>query len=100
MAEHDGEQAVMKRVVVFVLLMGLNATASAVQDAPVRKLDGTAILGNKETAKSLLFIPWRNSKTELQPTLDSELWDEKVELINEESFKRQFDLYRYLNGSS
>ena len=72
------------------------ADAKAAADA--KTLAGISILGNQDSPKSLVIVPWKSSEIGEMPGL-SRLLDDSVQPIDKEVFMRELDYYEIRSGS-
>lgn len=67
------------------------APAEADPGAPVT-MSGMSILGNEETPKALVIVPWKTSELGDDPGLTDAL-DERARPVDKEVFMRELDYY-------
>lgn len=65
-------------------------------DAPVT-MTGMSILGNEETPKALVIVPWKSSELGDDPGLTDGL-DDRAKPIDKEVFMRELDYYELRSG--
>ena len=65
-------------------------------DAPVT-MSGMSILGNEETPKALVIVPWKSSELGDDPGLTDGL-DERAKPVDKEVFMRELDYYELRSG--
>ena len=77
--------------------------ASAAEESPAEKtggpktMSGMSILGNEETPKSLVIVPWKSS--EMGDELDlSDTLDERARPVDKEVFLRELTFYEIRSG--
>jgi len=58
-----------------------------------KTLSGISILGNQESPKSLVIVPWKSSEIGDMPGL-SRLLDDSVQPVDMEVFMRELDYYQ------
>lgn len=61
--------------------------------AETKTLSGISILGNQESPKSLVIVPWKSSEIGDMPGL-SRLLDDSVQPVDNEVFMRELDYYQ------
>ena len=75
---------------------------AAVQPKPdaggTKKLSGISILGNQETPKALVIVPWKSSQIGDALGLDENL-DDSRRPVDKEVFMRELDYYDIRSGS-
>jgi hypothetical protein len=64
----------------------------------VKTLSGISILGNQDSPKSLVIVPWKSSEIGEMPGL-SRLLDDSVQPIDKEVFMRELDYYQIRSNS-
>lgn len=72
------------------------APAKADPDAPVT-MSGMSILGNEETPKALVIVPWKSSELGDDPGLTDAL-DDRARPVDKEVFMRELDYYELRSG--
>ena len=77
--------------------------ASADKESPAEKtggpktMSGMSILGNEETPKSLVIVPWKSSEMGDQLVLSDTL-DERARPVDKEVFLRELTFYEIRSG--
>ena len=61
--------------------------------AETKTLSGISILGNQESPKSLVIVPWKSSEIGDMPGL-SRLLDDSVQPVDMDVFMRELDYYQ------
>ena len=74
------------------------AVAPAPQAGGDKKLSGISILGNQETPKALVIVPWKSSEIGDPLGLDDNL-DDSRRPVDKEVFLRELDYYDIRSGS-
>ena len=72
------------------------APAKADPGAPVT-MSGMSILGNEETPKALVIVPWKSSELGDDPGLADAL-DDRARPVDKEVFMRELDYYELRSG--
>jgi hypothetical protein len=62
-----------------------------------RSMSGMSILGNEETPKSLVIIPWKSSEMGDELTLADTL-DDRARPVDKEVFLRELEYYKIRSG--
>ena len=83
-----------------ILLLALPAVAadkgkSATDDDKV--VSGMSIVGNNETPKSLVIIPWKSSEIGQENKLKSNLMNDSLTPVDRDVFMRELDFYKLSN---
>jgi hypothetical protein len=73
------------------------ASPAASPDA-AKAMAGMSILGNEETPKSLVIVPWKSSRLGDEPGVDNAL-DERPRPLDKEVFMRELRYYALQTGS-
>jgi hypothetical protein len=70
-----------------------NSSGPAVDKSGPKTMSGMSILGNEETPKSLVIVPWKSS--EMGDELDlSDTLDERARPVDKEVFLREVNFYQ------
>ena len=76
---------------------------SAAEELPAKKpggpktMSGMSILGNEETPKSLVIVPWKSSEMGDELNLSDTL-DERAKPVDKEVFLRKLNFYQIRSG--
>lgn len=70
--------------------------AAKAPDGPV-KMSGMSILGNEETPKALVIVPWKSSELGDDPRLNATL-KELARPVDKEVFMRELEYYELRSG--
>ena len=62
-------------------------------------LSGLSILGNDETPKELVIVPWKSSQLADAPGI-SRLLDDSTQPVDKDVFMRELDYYEYQSSDS
>lgn len=77
------------------------ATAEETEDAPEpggpKKMSGMSILGNEETPKSLVIVPWKSSELGDDIGLSDTLED-RAQPVDKEVFLRELEYFEIRSG--
>ncbi len=68
------------------------ADQSAAKPAGAKTLSGMSILGNEETPKSLVIVPWKSSEMGDEQSMSDAL-DEQAKPVDKEVFLRELRFY-------
>ena len=73
------------------------AEASPTEPGGPKTMSGMSILGNEETPKSLVIVPWKSS--EMGDELDlSDTLDDRAQPVDKEVFLRELTFYQIRSG--
>jgi hypothetical protein len=67
--------------------------APAVEPGGPKTMSGMSILGNEETPKSLVIVPWKSSEMGDEMSLSDTL-DERAQPVDKEVFLRELSFYQ------
>jgi hypothetical protein len=70
---------------------------SAVKPGGPKTMSGMSILGNEETPKSLVIVPWKSSEMGDELSLSDTL-DERARPVDKEVFLRELNFYQIQSG--
>jgi len=71
----------------------------AVEPGGPKKMSGMSILGNEETPKSLVIVPWKSSEMGDEMSLSDTL-DERARPVDKEVFLRKLNFYQIRSGET
>lgn len=71
--------------------------ATAAKPEGAKKLSGMSILGNEETPKSLVIVPWKSSEMGDELSLGNTL-DDRAKPVDKEVFLRELRFYDIRSG--
>lgn len=66
-------------------------------DADEKVVSGMSIVGNNETPKSLVIIPWKSSEIGQETKLNSNLLNDGMNPVDKAVFMRELDFYKLGN---
>ena len=69
----------------------------APKDTGPKKMSGMSILGNEETPKSLVIVPWKSSEMGDDIRLSDTL-DDRAQPVDKEVFLRELEYYEIRSG--
>jgi len=69
----------------------------AVKPGGPKTMSGMSILGNEETPKSLVIVPWKSSEMGDELNLSDTL-DERAKPVDKEVFLRKLNFYQIRSG--
>ncbi len=80
------------------LLTALPVLAQEADSAGGTKiLPGISIVGNSETPKSLIIVPWRNARISRETKISPSPLNDQLRPVDKDSFMRQLDFYKLGN---
>jgi hypothetical protein len=62
-----------------------------------KEISGMSIVGNNETPKALVIVPWKSSEIGQETKLKSDLLNDSVAPVDHEVFMRELDFYKLAN---
>lgn len=65
--------------------------------AKEKEVSGMSIVGNNETPKSLIIIPWKSSEIGQETSFNSSLLNQEIAPVDKPSFLREVDFYKISN---
>ncbi len=66
-------------------------------DGEEKVISGMSIVGNNETPKSLVIVPWKSSEIGQETKLKSNLLDDNLGPVDHEVFMRELNFYKLAN---
>jgi len=73
-------------------------TAEAAKPGGDVKMSGMSILGNEDSPKSLVLVPWKSSQLGEMPSV-SRLLDSSTQPVDKDVFLRELAYYEFRSGS-
>jgi len=74
------------------------AATTATQPGGDVKMSGMSILGNEDSPKSLVLVPWKSSQLGDMPSV-SRLLDSSTQPVDKEVFMRELSYYEFRTGT-
>ena len=74
------------------------ANAGEKAKAEDKQMSGISILGNQDSPKSLVIVPWKSSQLADMPTV-SRLLDSATQPVDKDVFMRELSYYEFKSGS-
>jgi len=92
-----------KLIYVFCVLllsgtMAMAAGKNKNDDGDVKEVSGMSIVGNNETPKSLVIIPWKSSEIGQESKLNSTLLNDGLNPVDKAVFMRELNFYKLGNS--
>lgn len=94
----------IKRFVYVIFLLMLTTTLTVAEskkknvDSDVKVVSGMSIVGNNETPKALIIVPWRSSEIGQETKLKSNLLNDGLIPVDKAIFMRELDFYKLSNS--
>jgi hypothetical protein len=93
----------MSRLLVIAMLIGLMPLTLPAQTAKrdtgdAKELSGMSVLGNNDTPKALVIVPWKSSEIGLAADLTAGLLDDAMAPVDKEVFLRRLQFYEISAG--
>ena len=95
-----------KRIMCFAMTLLLSVTMTMAvaepkakdADAEEKVVSGMSIVGNNETPKSLVIVPWKSSEIGQETKLNSSLLNDGMNPVDKAVFMRELDFYKLSNS--
>lgn len=68
------------------------------EDSEVKEVSGMSIVGNNETPKSLVIIPWKSSEIGQESKLNSNLLNDGLNPVDKAVFMRELNFHKLGNS--
>lgn len=68
-------------------------------DGDAKEVSGMSIVGNNETPKSLVIVPWKSSEIGQETKLDSSLLNDGLNPVDKAVFMRELEFYKLGNAN-
>jgi len=94
----------IKQFVYVIFLLMLTTTLAVAEskkknvDSDVKVVSGMSIVGNNETPKSLIIVPWKSSEIGQETKLKSNLLNDGLIPVDKVIFMRELDFYKLSNS--
>lgn len=89
--------AVMLFLLSTKIALGENKTKS--DDSGDKEVSGMSIVGNNETPKSLVIVPWKSSEIGQETKLNSNLLNDGMNPVDKGVFMRELEFYKLSNAN-
>lgn len=76
---------------------GASVEQAVPRDSGAKEMSGMSILGNEETPKSLVIVPWKSSEIGDDIGLSDTL-DDRAQPVDKEVFLRELEYYEIRSG--
>jgi hypothetical protein len=88
--------------VIFLLMLTTTLTVAESKkknvDSDVKVVSGMSIVGNNETPKALIIVPWKSSEIGQETKLKSNLLNDGLIPVDKAIFMRELDFYKLSNS--
>lgn len=96
-----------KRIGYIIVLLLLSTTIVMAESKPKKNSDdneakevsGMSIVGNNETPKSLVIVPWKSSEIGQETKLNSNLLNDSMTPVDKAVFMRELEFYKLGNAN-
>jgi len=68
-------------------------------DSDAKVVSGMSIVGNNETPKSLVIVPWKSSEIGQETKLNSSLLSDSMTPVDKAVFMRELEFYKLGNSN-
>lgn len=68
-------------------------------DSDAKVVSGMSIVGNNETPKSLVIVPWKSSEIGQETKLNSSLLNDSMTPVDKAVFMRELEFYKLGNSN-
>lgn len=68
-------------------------------EADAKEVSGMSIVGNNETPKSLVIVPWKSSEIGQENKLNSNLLNDSLTPVDKTVFMRELEFYKLGNSN-
>ena len=94
----------MIKYLILVLMLSLLPVTASLAQVKAKKVEnedkevsGMSIVGNNETPKSLVIVPWKSSEIGQETKLNSNLLNDGLTPVNKDVFMRELEFYKLGN---
>lgn len=77
--------------------IALGENKAKTEDSGDKEVSGMSIVGNNETPKSLVIVPWKSSEIGQETKLNSNLLNDGMNPVDKEVFMRELNFYKLSN---
>ena len=67
------------------------------EEPEAKEVSGMSIVGNNETPKSLIIVPWKSSEIGQETNFKSSLLSQEIVPVDRPTFLRELEFYRLSN---
>lgn len=67
------------------------------EEGEAKEVSGMSIVGNNETPKSLIIIPWKSSEIGQETNFSSSLLNQEMVPVDKAAFLRELEFYKLSN---
>jgi hypothetical protein len=92
---------ITKAIFTTCLLLGTSMTLAQdkakKQEGEAKEVSGMSIVGNNETPKSLIIVPWKSSEIGQESNFNSSLLSQEIVPVDKPTFLRELEFYQLSN---
>jgi len=67
------------------------------EEPEAKEVSGMSIVGNNETPKSLIIVPWKSSEIGQETNFNSSLLNQEIVPVDRDTFLRELQFYQLSN---
>lgn len=67
------------------------------EEGAVKEVSGMSIVGNNESPKALIIVPWKSSEIGQETNFNSSLLSQEIVPVDKPTFLRELDFYKLAN---
>jgi hypothetical protein len=79
--------------------VALAADKTKKDEGEAKEVSGMSIVGNNETPKSLVIVPWKSSEIGQETKLNSNLLNDGLTPVDKDVFMRELEFYKLGNAN-
>jgi hypothetical protein len=79
--------------------VALAADKAKKDEGEAKEVSGMSIVGNNETPKSLVIVPWKSSEIGQETKLNSNLLNDGLTPVDKDVFMRELEFYKLGNAN-
>jgi hypothetical protein len=88
----------MKKLAIILTVLGILTIQDGVLAEEQLDMEGTTIIGNRELPKILYIMPWKKAEAgDLVEQPINSIFDEVIEPVDREVFRRRLEYFKKLN---
>jgi len=86
-------------LLLFLSVTLAQAADKSAKDDEAKEVSGMSIVGNNETPKSLVIVPWKSSEIGQETKLNSNLLNDTLTPVDKDVFMRELEFYKLGNAN-